>query len=329
LLSFGQKKLIAVTQYSQSETGTNVYLDSNHHYYNTLQGALNSLQPKFKFDGSIYNFVLDVPVVSSYSDKYFHSDSYPLILAYTSINTLNGNNQVITSTQTGILRTTYTYTLNGLLASKTIREFNSGTWNKYDSTLYSYDQNGNKLTTAHYNFSSGFSLSTTDSSTFQPGTSNLVKNVSYYYNAGQNVMIPSAKKEITYNGNNIQYIDQYFGDGVGNLIWSYRFTYTYTGNKPTEYTVNKIFNNVLSTTYFAKGYFQYNAQNLPSKYLRIEATDTTEIVNYLFDSDNFVIESSTYKADNNNVLYLSNSSKFYYPGTLSIDDTPTDFLVTV
>lgn len=139
--------------------------------------------------------------------------------------------------------------------------WNVNTWNLQDTSLMTYDANGNiiakttiynggnkykQLTTynnfgytvlnTNYNYvGNDWVLSNGDSTVVTYNTSNLITNANVYYFNGVNWML-NEKNTVTYNGSNVTELISEYYNSFDSTWQKNQTTITYANNKPNEFT---------------------------------------------------------------------------------------------
>jgi hypothetical protein len=320
LFSFGQKKLTSSTVRSEDETGTNVFLDSSKHNYSTWNGSINELKMKFGFDGDIMYYLRpEIEEVPCDQVLRYFGNSYPLTLTQTTQNTV-ALNQITMSEIDGTYRILTTYNSAGHKTLIKSQSLNGSIWETMDSLLFTVDGMGNQLTRTNYQFTPTPTLYDVDSSWYVPGTKNLMKYTRYSLNSTSNLLEVDYQTINSWTGNNVQNCDLYSNPGSGSLVWDYRLTYTYTAANPINFIAYPVTGNVPTTTVFANGYFQYNAQNLISSYLLTFGTDTSEYSQYQYDADGFITQRNQQYGGSSQGLFSKDIYKYFYENTADLQE---------
>jgi hypothetical protein len=317
LVAMGQKRLSATANVSYDEFGMINYIDSSAYTYNTGgYGDFNSLKPVFQFDGGIFSYYLNLPMILCNAENSYGGSSYPLSLSSTTNNTLT-NNLISEANNSNSFRTLYTYNTAGQVLTEVNQNFNSPNWETNDSISNTYDALGNKLTHSYYQLQPSLTLMATDSMQYMAGSTKLISSKSYYLNTTLDL---ENQTLITYTGNNIQNLDLYQGNGSGGVDWAFRINYTYNGSTPTAIVGYPIIGSNPSPIPVAQGAYVFNAQNQHTGNYLVLAGDTLEKVTYTYDADGFVKSENFYSQDSNGDMYLSDVSRFYYISTAGIEE---------
>jgi hypothetical protein len=318
ITAFGQNKITSNSTVSYDETGVHQYVDSFTYTYNTWQGSINELKPKFMFAGDIFGFNLDEVFVHCNQMNNYNGSPSSVSLSSTINNTLTGG-FVTEANNSGVIRSLYQYNNGGQVISNTTQFFNGSIWESQDSTTNTYDGIGNKLTTNYYYFVSGtLQIPSIDSMWYVSGTNRLNKHKNYSFNFSTSTLELSKQTLVSYIGSNIQYLDLYAEYGSG-LEWVSRFNYNYTGANCTGFVANYVVSNLPTTTVFATATFSYTAQNQPFEYTIDVGGSVLGKYGYDYYTDGFLKNENYYDLNSSNALYLYEKTTYYYQNTTSIE----------
>lgn len=320
-LTFGQKKLTAVSEQHWNDSGQLTYTDSTSYTYNSWYGSItaNEAKPVFGYEGDILGYILKERIINCDQDQQFYGSSNPLTPGDITTNTIA--NQMVTEAVNGggFNRNLYEYNVMGQITKNTSEYLLSSIWTVQDSTVFTYDNMGNQLTEMRYGVSSTLGLTNADSMWYEAGTNNITKGVSYYSNTGVPLEI-SSQSIMTYVGNNVEHVDLHESDGSGGLDWVYRLNYNYTGSTLNDFVAYDVLNNTPTASIFATGYFTYSAQNDPASYLLILQGDTLGEIRWEYDTEGFISKKIEAETDVNDNLYDANITTFTYQNTAGLSE---------
>lgn len=316
LLAFGQKRLTSQVTYSYEMNGTIYGIDSIQKVFASQQAGINSFSPTFLFDGTFHNYSLFQESsnfnVSPDQSLFYGGTSHPLTYSVTYTNLLS--NGLVTQTSSGgNWRTIHEYDMQGNKTKETTQISDNGTWIPVDSTTYTFDIIGNQLTRSTYDVMTLDALVYADTSTYVSGTNQLSKFISYLPVVFGGNLEPNQQTVISYNGTQIDFEDYSYNFGSGGLEWINQAIYEYINNKPVNYSLYDVQNNVVAASPNEITLFQSNAQNLHQADVKMTASGDTLSMNlYEYDFDGFVTRAENIALNFDSELYTSRLEFFYF-----------------
>lgn len=323
LSSFGQKKMIASTHKIFQLDSSLTTFDSIAYSYADWQGSIESFKPRISFD----NKELIQPNFNLWTSPNnaipcHHEESYNMItfqLIGTTNNTIEYDRILESNSDNSILKK-YEYDNAGNLTRYYRSAWISNNWETIDSTLFFYDNMGNRIRTVDYSFDSGSAqLFAIDSVLFIPSTNLLLENVSYQY---EDTSVYIYKSIVDNSGSQANHLDFFYYDFLqSDFVWVSRRTYEYTGTNLTGSKFYFVNNNIQDSIENGMDKFYYDSQNkLVSTSIHFDG-EIQDSVLYEYETPDFISKSTQYIRHLDGIsFYRAIVNEFFYQNTLKIDD---------
>lgn len=316
-LSYGQKRILASTDFKINGDGSIHSLDSSRYHYSSWYNNLSEFKPFFKFDedATVQNTRMPnstaVPCDSSVN---YSSKSFPLEYASTSRNIIS-NGYLTTALHPPFTSYNYDYNYDGQITNSLMRyngEFK-------ESNEYTYDIAGNQTTAIKYISTYPTEPWLIDSSFYLTNSDLKSKRIVYKYQPSSNSYQVLYKWELSYEGDKIDYVDKF--EIVNNtLTWVTRNNFTFENGFLVEKTHYKISSDTIHSV-IHKQYYDYGANNdLSNVSFAVNGgLDTTSKTSYVYDDIGFVKEIKEY-VYGNNTWYFIRQKNYYYQSKSSQAD---------
>jgi hypothetical protein len=330
---FGQKKLLGSAEYGYDLSGNILIIDSNSYHYSSWIGSIDQFKYELNF-GEYYqkgtlNYRLSNPLIPYDSTINYYGSSQPLTFINSKIkNTLSGDKILIADISDGSMtidiKSYYSYHPNGQIQKIINKQYSGGTLSGSDSSWFNYDSFGNQITFAGYDQQTGV-LHTTDTSEYQPGTSNLTRFVRYVNYTG--TAIPPVKQSenfIIYTGSEVSYIDLFYADNSGIMNWFAHVEYQYAANDLIKISYYPIIGGGIPGSPNAYSELTYNAAGDLLENAYFQNNTITQRDSFFYDLNGFLTLEQRHVPDTTNLLYLIKKKNYYFQNTLSVIETEKD-----
>lgn len=321
LISFGanaQKKLTGMATQQFDETGALVSVDSSDYTYNSWEGSITSNEPVFKFDTPVFDWVYEKPTATWNTENVYSGT--PLQLDYTRQNTITNGNLVDSEVAQND-RTEYTYDAAGNVTMIQYFFYNVSQFDIYAERTFEYDANNNLTVETYISDPTGSPITESIDSMFYDASDNLVRAISYEWDASNSTLYGSSESLLTYTGSELTDLQLYEGSSTSPLEWSYDIDYNYSGGLPSLLEAYEVTGGVPAATPEVEIEYTYNANNQLELYEGMLGGDLFAQRTYTYDAEGFLSEMEISELDFiNSVLYLSEVVNFYYQSTAGIGE---------